>query len=56
MPNSQGLCTCDAINKQNRSKLDEVPMLCCFRWFQGFDWEGLRTQSMMPPIVPKVSK
>lgn len=26
-----------------------------FRWFQGFDWEGLRTQKMVPPIIPKVN-
>ena len=24
------------------------------RWYQGFDWEGLRVQSSTPPIVPKV--
>jgi len=24
------------------------------RWYQGFDWEGLKTQSSTPPIVPKV--
>ncbi|CAG2240366.1 PRKG1 [Mytilus edulis] len=24
------------------------------RWFQGFDWEGLQTRSMVPPIVPKI--
>jgi len=24
------------------------------RWYQGFDWEGLRVQSTTPPIVPKV--
>jgi len=25
-----------------------------YRWFQGFDWEGLVNRSMVPPIVPKV--
>ncbi|XP_078660530.1 cGMP-dependent protein kinase 1-like isoform X3 [Branchiostoma floridae x Branchiostoma belcheri] len=24
------------------------------KWFQGFDWDGLTTQSTQPPIVPKV--
>jgi len=24
------------------------------RWFQGFDWEGLDSRTMSPPIVPKV--
>ncbi|CAC5402187.1 cAMP-dependent protein kinase catalytic subunit,cAMP-dependent protein kinase type 2,Putative serine/threonine-protein kinase PRKY,cGMP-dependent protein kinase 2,cAMP-dependent protein kinase type 3,cAMP-dependent protein kinase catalytic subunit gamma,Ribosomal protein S6 kinase beta-1,cAMP-dependent protein kinase catalytic subunit alpha,Ribosomal protein S6 kinase beta,Protein kinase 3,cGMP-dependent protein kinase, isozyme 2 forms cD5/T2,Serine/threonine-protein kinase sck2,cGMP-dependent protein kina len=24
------------------------------KWFQGFDWEGLQTRSMVPPIVPKI--
>ena len=26
-----------------------------FRWFQGFDWEGLDQRKLTPPIVPKVS-
>uniref|UniRef100_A0A914KGY6 cGMP-dependent protein kinase n=2 Tax=Meloidogyne incognita TaxID=6306 RepID=A0A914KGY6_MELIC len=25
------------------------------RWFMGFDWEGLRTRTLKPPIIPKVS-
>jgi len=25
------------------------------RWFMGFDWEGLRTRTLKPPILPKVS-
>jgi len=25
------------------------------KWFQGFDWEGLKYQTMTPPIMPKVS-
>lgn len=25
------------------------------RWFMGFDWEGLRTRALKPPILPKVS-
>ncbi|XP_055953942.1 cGMP-dependent protein kinase, isozyme 1-like [Argiope bruennichi] len=24
------------------------------KWFQGFDWDGLRNRSLTPPIVPKV--
>lgn len=24
------------------------------RWFQGFDWEGLATRSLTPPIAPSV--
>ncbi|XP_064602386.1 cGMP-dependent protein kinase 1-like [Liolophura sinensis] len=24
------------------------------KWFQGFDWEGLKSKSVVPPIVPKV--
>jgi len=24
------------------------------RWFQGFDWDGLETRSLTPPILPKV--
>ncbi|EGT40013.1 CBN-EGL-4 protein [Caenorhabditis brenneri] len=25
------------------------------RWFMGFDWEGLRTKTLKPPILPKVN-
>ncbi|VDN57001.1 unnamed protein product [Dracunculus medinensis] len=25
------------------------------RWFMGFDWEGLRSRTLKPPIMPKVS-
>ncbi|GFY63759.1 cGMP-dependent protein kinase egl-4 [Trichonephila inaurata madagascariensis] len=24
------------------------------KWFQGFDWDGLRNRALTPPIVPKV--
>lgn len=24
------------------------------KWFQGFDWDGLRNRTLVPPIVPKV--
>ncbi|XP_035231013.1 cGMP-dependent protein kinase 1-like isoform X2 [Stegodyphus dumicola] len=23
------------------------------KWFQGFDWDGLRNRTLTPPIVPK---
>lgn len=26
-----------------------------FRWFMGFDWEGLRSRTLKAPIVPKVA-
>lgn len=37
-------------------------MLCClsshpqwiYRWFEGFDWEGLEKGTLTPPIVPEV--
>lgn len=25
-----------------------------FRWFDGFYWEGLRTRTLTPPILPTV--
>ncbi|XP_023224247.1 cGMP-dependent protein kinase 1-like [Centruroides sculpturatus] len=25
------------------------------KWFQGFNWEGLRSRTLVPPIVPKVN-
>jgi len=29
--------------------------ICIFyRWFLGFDWDGLRSRSIKPPILPKV--
>lgn len=31
------------------------PYLQHARWFQGFDWEGLKKRTMVPPIVPNVS-
>ena len=31
-----------------------VAIMLIDRWYQGFDWEGLRVQSSTPPIVPKV--
>ncbi|XP_052832581.1 cGMP-dependent protein kinase, isozyme 1 [Octopus bimaculoides] len=24
------------------------------KWFQGFDWDGLKKQNLIPPIIPKV--
>lgn len=24
------------------------------RWFDGFNWEGLRNRTLIPPILPKV--
>ena len=29
-------------------------MLICFRWFTGFDWEGIKKRTMAPPIMPEV--
>lgn len=26
-----------------------------FRWFEGFNWEGLRKGTLTPPIIPSVS-
>ena len=25
-----------------------------FRWFDGFNWEGLRLRNLQPPITPKI--
>ena len=25
-----------------------------YRWFDGFNWEGLRLRSLQPPITPKI--
>lgn len=25
-----------------------------FRWFDGFNWEGLVTRTLIPPILPKI--
>lgn len=27
-----------------------------FRWFEGFNWEGLRKGTLTPPILPDVSQ
>lgn len=27
---------------------------CCCRWFDGFNWEGLRTRTLTPPIIPEI--
>lgn len=24
------------------------------RWFDGFNWEGLRNRTLMPPIIPQI--
>ena len=29
-------------------------MLVSYRWFDGFNWEGLRNRSLPPPILPKI--
>ena len=26
----------------------------CYRWYQGFDWDGLENRTLAPPIMPKV--
>jgi cGMP-dependent protein kinase len=26
------------------------------RWFDGFNWEGLRQRKLTPPIIPKVNE
>lgn len=28
--------------------------ISCFRWFEGFYWEGLKSRSLAPPIIPQV--
>lgn len=28
---------------------------CCSRWFEGFNWEGLKKGTLTPPIIPNVS-
>lgn len=28
---------------------------CCCRWFEGFNWEGLKKGTLTPPIIPNVS-
>lgn len=28
---------------------------CCCRWFEGFNWEGLKKGTLTPPIIPTVS-
>ena len=25
-----------------------------YRWFDGFNWEGLRLRNLQPPITPKI--
>ena len=27
-----------------------------YRWFEGFDWVGLQKQTVIPPIIPHVSR
>jgi hypothetical protein len=31
-----------------------VRMMSYFRWFQGFDWDGLLQKKLVPPIIPQV--
>lgn len=28
--------------------------MLCFRWFDGFNWEGLCNRTLIPPIIPQV--
>lgn len=30
------------------------PNTILFRWFDGFNWEGLRARNLTPPIMPKI--
>lgn len=30
--------------------------MVCFRWFEGFNFEGLRNRTLIPPIIPYVSE
>ena len=29
---------------------------CTCSWFEGFDWTGLEKRTLVPPIIPNVSK
>lgn len=34
---------------------DQLIFFSLFRWFDGFYWEGLRTRTLTPPILPTVN-
>lgn len=42
--------------KQNVQVLCIQSDLFMFRWFEGFNWEGLRKGTLTPPIMPDVSQ
>ena len=44
--------------KDSKNKLFSVKnnnfLIIHFRWFDGFNWEGLRSRTLTPPILPKI--
>ena len=50
MPNSP----CGMVCEGRMSLIIMGSCLLFYRWFQGFDWEGLTKRNMVPPIIPNV--
>ena len=42
---------CPEVNNLTTS---ENVLMCVFRWFDGFNWEGLKQRKLQAPIIPKV--
>lgn len=40
--------------KEKGEKLFINDPIFLFRWFDGFNWEGLRSRTLEPPIMPRV--
>lgn len=38
----------------NKLETINIKSLVLFRWFDGFNWEGLRNHTLSPPITPNV--